>query len=323
MRRRNFIKGIGSSAAAWPLVARAQQPALPVIGFLHTESADRSRDRLRGFHQGLAETGYVEGRNVTIEYRWAEDHNDRFPALAADLVHRQVAVIVANLQAAPVAKAATSTIPIVFVSGRDPVELGLVASLNRPGGNLTGVSQMTVELGAKQVQLLHEVIPAGTSIALLVNPTSVSAEAKQAEVAAQDFKLSLHVLYASTDSQLDAAFANPAELRASGLVIGPDSFFTSRIKQLADLTLRHAVPALHEFSQFSAAGGLMSYGPSLPDSYRLVGIYVGRILKGEKPGDLPIFQSTKFELVINLKTAKSLNLTIPQSLLATADEVIE
>jgi putative ABC transport system substrate-binding protein len=324
MQRRQFIALLGGAAAAWPRAARAQQ-ALPVIGFLHTESADRSRNRLRGFHQGLGETGYVEGRNVSIEYRWAEDHNDRFPALAADLARRQVAVIVANAAAAPAAKAATSRIPIVFVSGTDPVTLGLVASLNRPGGNLTGVSQMNVLLGPKRLQLLHEAMPAATSIALLVNPTSVSAETllREAEAAAHTFGLSLHVFHASTDRELDAVFANPAELRAGGLVIGPDSFFTSRIEQLAALTLRHAVPALYEFSQFVAAGGLMSYGPSLPDSYRLVGIYVGRILKGEKPAELPIFQSTKFELVINLKTAKAFGLTVPNTLLVAADQTIE
>jgi putative tryptophan/tyrosine transport system substrate-binding protein len=322
--RRKFLATLLGGTAAWPLAARAQQ-ALPVIGFLHTESADRSQDRLRGFHQGLGETGYVEGRNITIEYRWAEDHNDRFPALAADLVRRQVAVIVANAAAAPAAKAATSRIPIVFVSGIDPVALGLVSSLNRPGGNLTGVSQMNVQLGPKRVQLLHEAMPAATGIALLVNPTFVSAEtlSREAQAAAHNLGLSLHVLYASTDRELDAAFANPAELRTGGLVIGPDSFFTSRIEQLAALTLRHAVPALYEFSQFATAGGLMSYGPSLSDTYRLLGIYVGRVLKGAKPTDLPVEQASKYQLVINLKTAKALGLEIPPSLLARADEVIE
>jgi putative ABC transport system substrate-binding protein len=324
MKRRTFITLLGG-AAAWPIAARAQQPAMPVIGFLHTESADRSRDRLRGFHQGLGETGYVEGRNVTIEYRWAQDHNDRFPALVADLVRRQVTVIVANAAAAPEAKAATSKIPIVFVSGTDPVALGLVASLNRPGGNLTGVSQMNVQLGPKRVQLLHEAMPAASRIAVLINPTSVSAETllREAEEATHNLGLSLYVLHASTDGELDAAFANRAELRASGLVIGPDSFFTSRIEQLAALTLRHAVPALYEFSQFATAGGLMSYGPSLSDSYRLLGIYAGRVLKGAKPADLPVEQSVKFELVINAQTARALGLEIPPTLLARADEVIE
>jgi putative ABC transport system substrate-binding protein len=298
---------------------------MPVIGFLHTESADLSRERLRGFRQGLSETGYVEGRNVTIEYRWAEDHNDRFPALAADLARRRVTVIVANSAAAPSAKSATTTIPIVFVSGSDPVARGLVASLNRPAGNLTGVSQLNVELGPKRLGLLHEMMPTVTSITLMANPTSPDAEilSRDAQTAAHTLGLRLRVLHASTDSELDAVFANSAELRDGGLVIGPDSFFTSRIEQLAALTLRHAVPALYEFRQFAAAGGLMSYGPSLFDSYRLVGIYAGRILKGEKPADLPVVQSTKFELVINLKTAKTLGLTIPPTLLALADEAIE
>jgi putative tryptophan/tyrosine transport system substrate-binding protein len=323
LKRREFIALLGA-AAAWPLAARAQQ-VTPVIGFLHTESADRSEDRLRGFHQGLGETGYVEGRNVTIEYRWAQDHNDRFPALAADLVRRQVTVIVANAAATPAAKAATSTIPIVFVSGADPVARGLVASLNRPGGNLTGVSQMNVQLGPKRVQLLHEAMPTATSIALLVNPASVGAETllREAEEATHNLGLSLHLLHAGTDRELDAAFANPAELRAGGLVIGPDSFFTSRIEQLAALTLRHAVPALYEFSQFATAGGLMSYGPSLSDSYRLLGVYTGRVLKGAKPADLPVEQSVKFELVINAQTARMLGLEIPPMLLARADRVIE
>ena len=324
MRRREFITLLGG-AAAWPLAARAQLPATPVIGFLHTELPDLSSDRLRGFRQGLSETGYVEGRNVTIEYRWAEDHNDRFPALAADLVRRQVTVIVANSAAAPAAKSATTTIPIVFVSGTDPVARGLVASLNRPAGNLTGVSQLNVELGPKRLGLLHEMMPTMTSITLLANPTNPDAEilSRDAQAAAHTLGLRLHVLHASADSELDAVFANPAELRVGGLVIGPDLFFTSRIEQLAALTLRHAVPALYEFRQFAAAGGLMSYGPSLFDSYRLVGFYAGRILKGEKPANLPVVQSTKFELVINLKTAKTLGLTIPPTLLALADEVIE
>jgi putative ABC transport system substrate-binding protein len=295
------------------------------MGFLHTESAARSTDRLRGFRQGLSETGFVEGRNVAIEYRWAEDHNERFPELAADLVRRQVTVIVANSAAAPAAKSATATIPIVFVSGTDPVARGLVASLNRPGGNLTGVSQLNVELGPKRLGLLHEVIPTMTGVALLANPTNPDSEtlSRDAQRAADTLGLRLRILHASSENELDAVFDNPNELRASGLVIGPDSFFTSRIERLATLTVRHAVPALYEFRQFVAAGGLMSYRPSLFDSYRLVGIYAGKVLKGEKPADLPIVQSTKFELAINLKTAKTLGITIPQTLLTTADEVIE
>ena len=325
MRRREFIALIVVATAAWASLARAQQPAIPVMGFLHTESAARSTDRLRGFRQGLSETGYVEGRNVAIEYRWAEDHNDRFPELAADLVRRQVTVIVANSAAAPAAKAATATIPIVFVSGTDPVARGLVASLNRPGGNLTGVSQLNVELGPKRLGLLHEVIPTMTGVALLANPTNPDSEtlSRDAQRAADTLGLRLRILHASSENELDAVFDNPNELRASGLVIGPDSFFTSRIERLATLTVRHAVLALYEFRQFVAAGGLMSYRPSLFDSYRLVGIYAGKVLKGEKPADLPIVQSTKFELAINLKTAKTLGITIPQTLLTTADEVIE
>jgi len=325
MRRRDFIALFGSATAALAPVARAQQPTIPVMGFLHTESAARSADRLHGFRQGLSEIGYVEGRNIAIEYRWAEDHNERFPELAADLVRRQVTVIVANSAAAPAAKSATATIPIIFVSGTDPVARGLVASLNRPGGNLTGVSQLNVELGPKRLGLLHEVIPTMTSVALLANPTNPDSEtlSRDAQRAADTLGLRLRFLHASTDDELDAVFDNPNELRASGLVIGPDSFFTSRIERLATRTVRHAVPALYEFRQFVAAGGLMSYGPSLFDSYRLVGIYAGKVLKGEKPADLPIVQSAKFELAINLKTAKALGMTIPQTLLATADEVIE
>ena len=262
MKRRDFTALIGGAAIAWPLGARAQQPVMPVIGFLHTESADLSRERLRGFRQGLSETGYVEGRNVTIEYRWAEDHNDRFPALAADLARRRVTVIVANSAAAPSAKSATTTIPIVFVSGGDPVARGLVASLNRPQGNLTGVSQLNVELGPKRLGLLHEMMPTVTSITLMANPTSPDAEiqSRDAQTAAHTLGLRLRVLHASTDRELDAVFVNSAEPRDGGLVIGPDSFFTSRIERLAALTLRHAVPALYEFRQFAAAGGLMSYG---------------------------------------------------------------
>jgi putative tryptophan/tyrosine transport system substrate-binding protein len=324
VRRREFITLLGG-ATVWPLQARAQQSAMPVIGFLHTDSADLSVDRLRGFRQGLSETGYAEGRNVVIEYRWAENDNDRFPALAADLARRQVAVIVANSPAAPAAKAATGTIPIVFVSGIDPVAIGLVASLNRPGGNLTGVSQLNVQLGPKRLGLLHEAIPTATSIALLDNPTNSTAEVQSRDLraAARTLGLELHVLHASTERDFDAALTTLIQLRARGLLIGVDSFFTSRSEQLATLTLRYAVPALYEFRQFAAAGGLMSYGPSLSDSYRLAGIYAGRILKGEKPADLPVVQSTKFELVINLKTAKALGITMPPSLLATADEVIE
>ncbi len=325
MKRRNFISLLGGAVCAWPVWARAQQPTTPVVGFLNSSSAREYGHVAAAFGQGLSETGYVEGRNVLVEYRWAEDHYDRLPTLAADLVRQQVFVITANTQAAPVAKAATTTIPIVFLTAGDPVRDGLVSSLNRPGGNLTGVGILSVELGPKRLELLRELVPTATVIALLINPTSPIAEiqSRNMEAAARNLGVQLHVLHASTERDFDTAFASLAQLRAGGVVIGGDAFFVSRSEQLAELALRHGVPAIYQFRAFAAAGGLMSYGSNLMDAYRLAGVYTGRILKGEKPADLPIQQSSKVELIINLKTAKELGVTVPLPLSGRADELIE
>jgi putative tryptophan/tyrosine transport system substrate-binding protein len=325
MQRRDFITLISGAVVAWPLVVRAQQPAMPVIGFLNSASPDVFADLVRAFTQGLAETGYVEGRNVAIDYRWAENHYDRLPELAADLVRRQVAVIVANPPAVLPAKAATSTIPIVFVSALNPVEVGLVASLSRPGGNVTGVSTLNVELLRKRVELLRELLPTATVIAALVNPTSPAAatQLKDVQEVGRNLGLQIQVMHASTESDLDSAFATLPQLRAVGLVIAGDPFFTSRSDRLAALALHHGMPAIFQYRQFAAAGGLMSYGGSFTEANRLAGIYTGRILKGEKPADLPVQQSTKVELIINLKTAKALGLNVPNTLIGRADEVIE
>jgi putative ABC transport system substrate-binding protein len=325
-RRRDFIAGLGGAAAV-PLAARAQQPAMPVIGFLGSESAELWASPMRAFHQGLADAGYAEGRNVAIEYRWAEGRNDRLTAMAADLAHRRVTVIAApgSVAAALAAKAATAMIPIVFDTGADAVVTGLVGSLSRPGGNLTGVSTLGVEIGPKRVEMLHELIPAATSIGVLINPTAPTSAyvTKELQTAVHKLGLQAHVLNASTDSDIDGAIATLVQLRAGALVIGPDSFFTARSEQLAGLALRHAMPAIYESRLFAAAGGLISYGVSPLDLFSQVGVYTGRILKGEKPADLPVQQVTKVELIINLKTAKALGVTVPLMLRGRADEVIE
>jgi len=323
MKRRQFITLLGG-AAAWPLAANAQQ--MPVIGFLNGASPESYARYVAAFHQGLKEIGYVEGQNVTIEYRWAQGQYDRLPALAADLVRLQVAVIaVGTIPAAPAAKAATGTIPIVFTTGLDPVQEGLVDSLNRPGGNVTGVTALAVEVGPKALEVLHELVPTATVIALLVNPTNPSAQplTRDLQTAARAIGLQLHVLHASTERDLDTVFATLLQLRAGGLVIGTDGFLITQSERLATLTVRHALPAIFPYREFAAAGGLMSYGVSIKDLYRLVGTYTGRILRGEKPADLPVQQSTKIEFIINLKTARALGLTFPITLLGRADEVIE
>jgi len=327
VRTRRAVITLLGGTAAWPLAARAQQSAMPVIGFLNATSLDGYRPMVDSFHQGLQETGYAEGRNVAIEYRWAEGRIDRLPALAAELVDRQVSVIAATtLPAALAAKAATTTIPIVFETGGDPVQVGLVASLNRPGGNVTGVTQLNVVVAPKRLELLHELVPSARVAAFLVNPAnpaSTEPVLRASQLAAHNFGLELHVLNASTEGDFDAIFANVIQLRASGLVIGSDAFFTSRSEQLAALALRYAVPTIYEGRGFFAAGGLVSYGGSLADSYRLAGVYAGRVLKGEKPGELPVQQGTKVELFLNLKTARTLGLDVPTALLVRADEVIE
>src|SRR6266404_4283666 len=314
MRRREFLCVLGGSAV--PLAARAQQAAMPVIGYIGTGSRESDAFRLPSFHQGLSENGYVEGRNVAIEYRWAEGQNDRLPALAADLVSRQVTVIAvpASTPGALAAKAATTTIPIVFYIGLDPVELGLAASLHRPGSNITGVTGWNVTVGPKRLELLHEVVPTATALALLVNPTSpdlADADLREQLPAARTLGLKLHVLHASGERDFDTVFASLAQLRASGLVIGTDSLFNTRKEQLAALSLQHLVPTIHQYREFAAAGGLMSYGTDTSDLSHLVGVYTGLILKGQKPADMPVQQATKVELTINLKTAKALGLTVP------------
>ena len=327
MRRREFITLLGSTAAAWPLSARAQQPTMPVIGFMNAASAKGYAPLLSAFLKGLIETGYVDGRNVAIEYRWAEDRSDRLPAMVADLVHRQVAVIAAtSTPAALAAKAATKTIPIVFTTAFDPVQLGLVASLNRPGGNVTGVTQTNVETVPKRLQFLHELLPTARVMALLVNPADpalAETTTKDVQAAARALGLELHVLTASTERDFDGVFAKLIQLRAGGLVIGPGAFFTSRSEHLGALTFRNAVPAICDKREFAVAGGLMSYGGNIADSYRLAGVYTGRVLKGDKPADLPVQQVTKVEMTINLKTAKALGLNIPEPMIGRADEVIE
>jgi putative ABC transport system substrate-binding protein len=326
MRRREFILALGG-AGAWPLAARAQQPAMPVIGFANPASAQTFARPRSAFLKGLGETGYVEGRNVAIEYRWAEGRTGRLPEMVADLVRRQVSVIAAtSTPAALAAKAATTTIPIVFEIGSDPIELGLVASLRRPGGNITGVTQLVNEVAPKMLELLHELLPTAHVMALLVNPADPAlAQTNTSKVlaAAHTLGLELHVLNASSERDFDSVFAKVIELRAAGLVIGAEALFTSHSEQLAALAAHHRVPTIYKGREFAAAGGLMSYGSDIADSYRLAGVYTGRVLKGEKPADLPVQQATKIELFINLKTAKALGITVPLPVSGRADEVIE
>jgi putative ABC transport system substrate-binding protein len=327
IRRRELLVTLCSAAAVWPLAARAQQPAMPVIGLLGSGSAQGYAVQVAAFRLGLQEAGYREGESVAIEYRWAEDHYERLTALAAELVRSQVAVIAAigGLPAALAAKEATTTTPIVFMTGADPVAMGLVASLSRPGGNVTGVSGLNVEVGPKQLELLLELVPTASVFAVLINPSSPLAETllQTLRAAARTLGRQLHVVQASTERDFDPVFASLAQLRAGGLVITPDAFFIGHSEQLAVLALRHAVPAIFQYREFTAAGGLMSYSASLTDLYRLAGVYTGRILKGEKPANLPVQQTTKVELFINLKTARALGITFPITLLGRADEVIE
>jgi putative ABC transport system substrate-binding protein len=326
MRRREFITLLSGAVVAWPLGSRAQQSNMPVIGYLGPGSAQSDAFRVTGFRQGLKEAGYVEGQNLTIEYRWAEDHHDRLPAMAADLVRHQVAVIVATSASATLAaKAATTTLPIVFETAADPVKLGLVGSLSRPGGNLTGVTQLGEEEAPKRLELLHELLPTARVMAVLVNPAEplTGSQVRVSLAAAKTLGLELHVLNASIERDFDAAFAKLTELRAGGLTIGGNALFSSHIEQLAALTVRHRIPAVYQRREFAAAGGLMSYGTNIADTHRLVGIYTGRVLKGEKPADLPVQQATKVELYINLKTAKALGITVPLPLSGRADELFE
>jgi putative tryptophan/tyrosine transport system substrate-binding protein len=326
IRRREFIAALGG-AAAWPLRARAQQPAIPVIGFLGSRSPEDSATLVAGFHEGLAETGFVENRNVTIEFRWAEGHYDRLPVLSADLVSRQVAVIAApgGIVAGLAAKAAAAKIPIIFLTGADPVQFGLVSSFSRPEGNITGVAILTNTLAPKQLELLHEVVPTSTLVAFLVNPKNPITESDTRDVrsAANTTRQQILVLDASNDSDLDDAFTALVQQHAEALLVQSDPFFNSRPDKIVALAARHAIPAIYQWRDFPAAGGLMSYGTILADAYRQVGIYAGKILKGAKPSDLPVQQSVKVQLIINLKTAKALGITVPLPLSGRADELIE
>ena len=329
MKRRAALATLGAIGAGLAIGSRAQQVSVPVIGFLNAASPESFAHVVRAFRLGLKETGYVEGSNVAIEYRWAENHYDRLPALAADLVRRRVRVIAtgSNLVAAKAAKAATATIPIVFLTGADPVKGGLVASLAHPDGNLTGITTLNLELGPKRLEVLHQLVPTTTVVGVLINPINdpsfVEANSRQAQAAADALGLQIHLLQASTERDIDSAFSTLIQRRAGGLVVTPDAFFSSRSEQLAALALRHAMPTVSPYREFVTAGGLMSYGGSITEQYRVVGVYTGRILKGEKPADLPVHQVTKVELGINMKTDKALGLTVPQSLLVRADEVIQ
>jgi putative ABC transport system substrate-binding protein len=326
MRRRNFIKGISSTAIVWPIAARAQQPAMPVIGFLSPGSREADANRMNAVRRGLAEIGYVEGQNVAIEYRGAQYQYDRLPTLAADLVNRQVsAIVVVSTPGTLAAKAATNTIPIVFAMGADPVQLRLITSLNRPGGNITGVYILNTAVMGKRLELLHESVPTARVIGHLTNPKSAvtEPETKELREAARALGVELRVLNATTESEIDTAFARLAKEHSVPLVVSSDNLFTDRPVRLVMLATRHAIPAIYPYREFATAGALMSYGTDLAAAYRQVGAYAGRILKGAKPTDLPVHQAVKLELVINLKTAKSLGITFPLTLLGRADEVIE
>jgi ABC-type uncharacterized transport system substrate-binding protein len=327
MKRREFIRLFVGAAAVGPLAARAQQPAMPVVGFLHSGSPEPNINRVAAFRKGLAEAGYVEGQNVAIEFRWAAGQDDRLPDLAADLIRRRVAVIAtpASTPASLAAKAATTSIPIVFAVAADPVALGLVASLNRPGGNATGVSFLFVELVSKQLGMLRELAPGANRFVALVNPNTAFTDAvvKDLQASASALGLPIEILRAGTAREIDAAFANVVQKPGGALLVGPDPFFTSRRPQIVTLAARHALPAIYDVREFAEIGGLMSYGANVVNGYQLTGIYVGRVLKGEKPADLPVVQPTKFELVVNLNTARALGIAIPNTLLALADEVIE
>ena len=328
LKRRDFITLLGGAAAAWPLAARAQQPTMPVVGILAVTSAEANALRMRAFREALSAAGYVDGQNVQIKYRWAEARTGRLPELAAQLAQDQVAVLVAagGTASALAAKAATATIPVVFGIGADPVQIGLVASLNRPGGNATGATSINIELGPKRLELMRELLPSISIMALLVNPTTpalAEPSTRISQAAAHALGLELHVLQARSEHDFNPTFAKLVELRARALIIAPDQLFTAHSERLAELTLQHALPAIYEFRQFVAAGGLISYGSSETEYYRLVGNYVGRVLKGDKPADLPVQQATKVELLINLKTAKALGITVPLPLSSRADELIE
>lgn len=324
--RRSFITLLGGAAAAWPVAARGQQSAMPVVGFLHSGSSGSAANVLKAFHEGLAESGYVEGRNVKIEYRWSEDQNHRFPALVTELIQRRVNVIaVVGSPGVLAAQAATASIPIVFYVGVDPVRSGLVASLNRPGGNLTGVTNFAVEVGPKRLELVHELIGAAKSVGVLLNANRFNIETETTELqeAAGKLGLELQFFRAGTDRPLEDIFENFARMQINALIIGGDPYFNSRAEHLGTLALKHAMPAIYQTREFASAGGLLAYGSSFNDQYRLAGVYTGRVLKGEHPAELPVQQSTKLELIINLNTAKALGLTVPPALLARADEVIE
>jgi putative tryptophan/tyrosine transport system substrate-binding protein len=325
MRRRDFIMLLVGVGAVWPFAAWAQQ-AMPVIGFLNVASPEGYANYVAAFRAGLKEGGYIEGQNVAIEYRWAEGHYGRLPDMAADLVRRQVSLIVANTPANLAAKKATDTIPIVFTTASDPVQIGLVSNFSRPGGNVTGASQLNAALGPKRLELARELMPAATVVALLINPSDparVDTMLKEMQDAAAHLRLELHILRAGTETEIEAAFAGFSQLKAGVLVIGADAFFNAKSRLLAELSLRYAVPAIYEYTEFTSAGGLMSYSGNIRESYRWAGIYAGRILKGDKPGDLPVQRSTTVELIVNLKAAKALGVTVPLSLLGRADQVIE